>query len=317
MVFETKKINIETLGEYLKAVRAAFKLKLKEVSEATGVNPRLLETLEEGKMQGLPADVYVVGALTKLAKFYNLNEDELLLQYKKERLIASHITGKSSPAVMQIANFWKQLVITPKVLFLLGAGLFIFFTVLYLFWQVSAINRSPDLEIISPKNQEIIKSLSVKVAGQTDRGAAVSVNGQGIFVDNQGKFSTNLSLVPGVQEINVLAKNRFGKESKKNVRVIIESPTNSESKLLKVELKFLGNAVLKFSKDNEAALEKTFTANENLVLEAKEKVEIISLSDGGAVSATVNGQSVGVLAKSGVALSGITFSSETSGSQER
>ncbi|MBL8029721.1 MAG: helix-turn-helix domain-containing protein [Candidatus Doudnabacteria bacterium] len=313
MEFETKKINSETLGEYLKAVRQAFRLTIPDVAEATGVNSKLVTVLEEGKMQNLPADVYVIGALNKLAKFYNLSESELQFQYKKERSIARHITGKTNPAVMQITNFWKQLVITPKVLLLLGAGLFVAFTVIYLLWQVSAINRSPDLEIISPKNEEVVKSLSVKVVGQTDRGASVLVNGQEIFVDNQGKFSNMLSLVPGVQEITVLSKNRFGKESKKAVKVIIENSSELQNNQVKLELRFSSAVNIKYVKDSDQAVERDFNAEENLVIEAKEKIEIISVGDGGAVQGVLNGQPLGPLGKKGEPLTKVTFYKESGG----
>ena len=85
MVFQKKKVQLETLSEYLQEVRRKLKLSLKEVSTLTTISLKFLEALEEGKFNWLPSDVYVYGFLKKLARLYSLDENVLIAQFKKER----------------------------------------------------------------------------------------------------------------------------------------------------------------------------------------------------------------------------------------
>ena len=47
MIFEKKKIQIETLGEYLREVRGNLQLSLEEVAKKTNIKPAFLKGLEQ------------------------------------------------------------------------------------------------------------------------------------------------------------------------------------------------------------------------------------------------------------------------------
>ena len=310
MVFETKKVQVETLGEYLKAARQAFNLSLKQVSESAKVNLKWLAALEAGKLENLPADVYITGVLKQLAQFYRLDESALILQYQKERKIAVQITKSKNPVSGRLGAFWRKLIITPKIMALVLTGLFVFLTLAYLVWQVLAINRAPSLKILSPQDQAILKDLSVEVSGQTDPGITVSVNGQEIFVDNQGGFKTTLGLSLGPQEILVVAKNRFDKQTSKSVKVFVQPQGQAASAKVQLNLNFSGDVLLSYSLDSGALQEKTAKAGEKLDLAADGLISL-TVSDGGAVSANLNGQDLGPLGKPGEELKGLTFSPQS------
>lgn len=310
MVFETKKVQVETLGEYLKAARQAFNLSLKQVSESAKVNLKWLAALEAGKLENLPADVYITGVLKQLAQFYRLDESALILQYQKERRIAVQITKSENPVSGRLGAFWRKLIITPKIMALVLTGLFVFLTLAYLVWQVLAINRAPSLKILSPQDQAILKDLSVEVSGQTDPGITVSVNGQEIFVDNQGGFKTTLGLSLGPQEILVVAKNRFDKQTSKSVKVFVQPQGQAASAKVQLNLNFTGDVLLSYSLDSGALQEKTAKAGEKLDLAADGLISL-TVSDGGAVSANLNGQDLGPLGKPGEELKGLTFSPQS------
>lgn len=301
---------METLGEYLKTARQAFDLSLKQVSESAEVNLKWLAALEAGKLENLPADVYITGVLKQLARFYRLDESALILQYQKERKIAVQITKSKNPVSGRLGAFWRKLIITPKIMALVLTGLFVFLTLAYLVWQVLAINRAPNLKILSPQDQAILKNLSVEVSGQTDPGITVSVNGQEIFVDNQGGFKTTLGLSLGPQEILVVAKNRFDKQTDKSVKVFVQPQGQAASAKVQLNLNFTGDVLLSYSLDGGALQEKTVKAGEKLELAADGLVSL-TVSDGGAVRANLNGQDLGPLGKPGEELKGLTFSPQS------
>jgi cytoskeletal protein RodZ len=88
--FETKKLSMETLGEYLLEVRNQFGFTLEEVSQKTGIYEKFIYYIETGKYHLLPPGVYVLGFLKKLAQIYDISAYALQEQYRKERGIVEH-----------------------------------------------------------------------------------------------------------------------------------------------------------------------------------------------------------------------------------
>ena len=56
-------------------------LSLEAVSKVTKIQPRILERLEAGKLEGLPAEVFVRGFVRSVARCVGLDEDEALRRY--------------------------------------------------------------------------------------------------------------------------------------------------------------------------------------------------------------------------------------------
>ena len=70
-----------SLALWLRAGRAQRGLTLEDVSRVTKIQTRILERLESGKPDGLPADVFVRGFVRSYAKCVGLDEDEALRRY--------------------------------------------------------------------------------------------------------------------------------------------------------------------------------------------------------------------------------------------
>jgi cytoskeletal protein RodZ len=221
MIFERKKIQSETLGEYLLAIRSSLQLTQNEVVKKTGIQFKFLQSLEKGDFSILPADVYVFGFLKKLASLYTIDPLGLIEQYKKEKGIQKQLTAASgilNPGWEKSA--FRKLVITPKIL-TIGIGvIFVVLSVSYIVWQVWSINRTPNLRIFEPTNNEVIKSSFVQIRGQTDPGISISVNNQSLFVDSKGGFQAQLSLSPGPESIMVMAQNSFGKSVSQTINLV-------------------------------------------------------------------------------------------------
>ncbi|HEY5936729.1 MAG TPA: helix-turn-helix transcriptional regulator, partial [Kofleriaceae bacterium] len=70
-----------TLALWLRAGRAQRGMSLEDVARITKIQVRILERLEAGKPDGLPADVFVRGFVRSFAKCVGLGEDEALKRY--------------------------------------------------------------------------------------------------------------------------------------------------------------------------------------------------------------------------------------------
>jgi cytoskeletal protein RodZ len=70
-----------SLALWLRAGRVQRKLSLDDVARVTKIQPRILEKLEAGSADGLPADVFVRGFVRSVARCVGLDEQEALERY--------------------------------------------------------------------------------------------------------------------------------------------------------------------------------------------------------------------------------------------
>jgi hypothetical protein len=71
----------EGLAMWLRSGRANKKLSLEDVAKITKIQPRILEKLERGELDGLPAEVFVKGFVRSFAKCVGLDEQEAIVRY--------------------------------------------------------------------------------------------------------------------------------------------------------------------------------------------------------------------------------------------
>ena len=70
-----------TLALWLRAGRSQRGMSLEDVAKVTKIQPRILERLEAGRPDGLPADVFVRGFVRSFARCVGLDEEEALRRY--------------------------------------------------------------------------------------------------------------------------------------------------------------------------------------------------------------------------------------------
>ncbi len=78
------------------------------------------------------------------------------------------------------------------------------------------------LDLSGPKDQAVVATPSLQVAGRTTADAVVTVNGQVVDVDETGAFSTTVSLEKGPNVIEVNASD-FQGNNQSEVRTVIYS----------------------------------------------------------------------------------------------
>lgn len=83
-------------------------------------------------------------------------------------------------------------------------------------------NVAPELSINQPnEGQNFYGALkrNISVIGKTESGASVSVNGRLAYVNQDGDFSTNINLDKGENRIKVVALDKAGNETVKELKV--------------------------------------------------------------------------------------------------
>lgn len=308
-IFETKKVNIDTLPEYLREVRQHQAYGLKHVSKITNISEKFLEYLEEGYYHKLPADVYVYGFLKKISELYRLDYSVLLEQYKKERGIHDRI-NKARPD----RSFNRSKInINPKTLGFALLAVFIVFVLSYLFYQVNAINKPPSIEITSPSNGARIASSSLVIQGRTEIGASLSIEGKSVLVDSLGNFKQPVSIGPGEKVLTFVAVNNFGKQATKQLLIIgdfenkeAEVPQSQQFSLNMLLTVEPNSTWISVKIDEGVEQEEALIAGSTKTYNAKSKI-VISTGDAGSTRVRLNGKDFGKLGRDGEVLKDIVF----------
>lgn len=226
--FVKKNVGTFTLGERLSKIRSERRISLGEISKSARIQSKYLEYLENGEYEKLPADVYVKGFLRSYAQYLGMDENYLIKSFEREKEIYNNIRKEDPQKKFFKPLKFSSLVITPKiivatvVIFFVGLGFF------YLYRELSMFVSSPRLVISEPQNNFVTEENIITVEGITEKDAKIFINDQQIVVDENGKFSENVVVQPGLNKITVKAVNRFDKNSEKVI--VGESKVQNESR---------------------------------------------------------------------------------------
>lgn len=281
--FTRKRVQSLTLGEKLKKLRGDYHMSLQEVSRSTRIQVKYLEYLENGEYDKLPADVYVRGFLRSYARYLNIDEQVFIKLYERERNIQENL-GRDTKPVFEKKSFSPfSLVITPRALVLCLIVLLVGGAFFYLYKEFKSFAAVPRLVISEPQSGAVVDTSEITVRGKTDKGAQVTINGQAVFVGNEGEFSDTLILQPGMNAVTVTAVNRFDKEKSETFSIeahyaVTQAPVPSsvedsfhvEVSAKSAEVKLIVQA------DNQEVFNGVLAANETKIFEAKESLSVMS-----------------------------------------
>lgn len=225
--FTTKKVEGScTLSEKLIEIRTASNIDLDALSDKTKISKKYLIYLEEGKLDKLPAEIYVKGFLKKLADFYKIDVRNFLRLYKKEENIRQNIDKSKYPPFN--LHHSPTFIITPRTVTFLAVGIILISFLGFFSYQISAIFRGPELLIDSPLDETVADSTPVLVSGSVkDLDAAVFINGEAISLKS-GKISEEISLTSGLNIIKISAINRFKKSTEVIRKVILKAAEKNQ-----------------------------------------------------------------------------------------
>lgn len=217
--FKRTKVKSLTLGEKIRNIRSNKRASLADVSRNTRIQIEYLEYLEQGVYDKLPADVYVRGFLKSFAEYLNVDEQDLIKSFKKEKSIQRNIKGDEDkdniPKKINLSNFS----INPKIISLVLIILLFAGMSFYLYKKLDNFVSTPELIILNPDANATVYDSQVVVNGRTDEGNEVFINNHQVLVDENGTFKENLILRSGINMITVRSINRFNKEAIRELSV--------------------------------------------------------------------------------------------------
>ena len=191
---------------------------VKKLSEATGIHEHHLKLFLEGELSKLPPAPYVRGYLTKIAQALDLDRDHLFRVYKNEvdnKKTSSGPTDRLPDNRFAIKSRGKTFIFSA----ILASAV-----VVYLIWNANKLIGAPYLAVIRPSEEAVTTSQSsVTIEGKTDFSNKLTINGEQIYLEKDGRFQKEYDLQEGLNNFEIIAKKFLGREIKVIKKVIMET----------------------------------------------------------------------------------------------
>lgn len=310
----------ETLGEKLKSIRLNLKFTYDEIEKRTKIRKKYIKAIEENNYDALPQDVYARGFLKNYSKVLNIPQDKVLAWYEKERGIAENIKQVDKRRDTKIKKN-PRVIITPKILLFLSIFLISLAVGGYILYEVFLFSSPPKLELYSPEDNITISKSFVDIAGKTDPGTEIYINGQQVNISDDGDFKVNVSIGQnGVNKITILAKNPKNDKTKEITRNIIAdipevniTDNNSEENAgnLNLTLEILSKtSLIEVRADGKDVFEGIMLPGTSKSFEAS-SVFILSTSNAGSTKIIFNNKDLGTLGGEGESIKDLKLDKDT------
>jgi len=197
------------VSDILREERERQGYSLSDIQKALKIRKEFLVAIEEGRLHDLPSESYALGFVKNYAAFLGLDRTIVSAFFRREYKREDRI---NPPVYQSKSSKYRK-----KPLFHVGnIGVIVvsLWIAAYIVFQYGSLLFNPKLEVISPKEGEVISNSIISVSGVTDQYATVTIDGQQAFVGLDGSFKKSIYVFPGEKEIEVIARSRFGKETK-------------------------------------------------------------------------------------------------------
>lgn len=197
------------IGQRLQNERIKKGLSIEDVAKATKIRASFLQALEKGDYKHLPSSAYIQGFIKIYAEFLNLPIKETMALFRREfneREFLDVLPESFTTSPQPLHGFrlgQTTIFIALALLFICG----------FIFYQYRAAFFDPQLSVINPKENAVISSPIVTVAGQTEQNTTTTIDDTPVFIDKNGSFSKDVPLLAGSNTITVKTVNNFGRKS--------------------------------------------------------------------------------------------------------
>ncbi len=208
------------LGEKFKKTREEKNFDKKTFLHLTQIPEKYLLAIEEGTYDLLPkAKAHRLAYIRSIAKVLEMPVAECIVQFEKEAGLnnadlAHPLRNIRLFPFASISIFLRNLTVGGLVVLFAG----------YLVWQVKGVLQPPYLAVFTPAEGNVVSTPRTNIQGETEKESRLTVNGQDIMVNEQGKFSTEIDLGGGVNTIQISATKKHGKTTTIVRHVVVRLP---------------------------------------------------------------------------------------------
>lgn len=210
---------MKKIGQLLKEAREAKQYSLIKLENITKIKLSFIELIEKEEWDKLPAFPTVLGFVKNIAAALGVDEKMAVAVLKRD-YPPKKLNINPKPDIS------SKFLWSPKITFIIGVSAIVVLFFGYLIFQYVRFISPPKLNVESPKQGQTISGNSVLVFGSTDTDSKLMINNQPVLIDDDGKFSVTLNMVPETKEIDIIATSRSGKmtEVKRNITWTTSKP---------------------------------------------------------------------------------------------
>ncbi len=214
--------NLEPHSDLKSLMNEALELRNvnhEKLAQLTGISERYIWAIQNVEVEKLPPSPYVRGYIKKIAEVLHLNHDEIWELYKKE--LTRGTSGKYDTLPK---NRFAIRHLSRKQMFAATLG-FIF--IAYLLINANRLLGKPDLRITFPESP-VFTTLESRIAliGNLDQKDKLTINGEEIFISQDGAFFKEYDLQPGLNVYEFKAERFLGREVSLTRQILYQPGTN-------------------------------------------------------------------------------------------
>ena len=208
--FTKKQIGGRSLGERLRIAREAAHIDIRTLALRTRIQEKYLFALENQGYATLPDPLYQRMFLRSIAAVLGVEPALFLEQHTLEvdQCFTAHRERERPP--QGTSRF--ALLVGPRVLSVIFVSIAAFVGLGVLGLEIHHIIAPPSVELVKPSDGEVSAQASVTIAGKTEQGAELRINGDMVYLNPEGAFEEAINLHRGVNVIKISAKKTHSDE---------------------------------------------------------------------------------------------------------
>ncbi len=192
-----------TLGNFLRQQREAAGKSIAVLAGEAHVQEKHLRAFEEDMPAQLPDFLYQQFFLRSIARVLHVHPEELLALHASAQ---EQVIGLRTNTLPQARALRRSFMVAPRVVSaVLVAGSAIL-ALGVLGWEIHGMTALPSLALSTPADGSLSAIPTVSVAGLTERGTELRINGELVYLNADGKFSEAVNLHRGLNIIKIAAK---------------------------------------------------------------------------------------------------------------
>jgi len=206
----------------LKEAREAADMTIEQVSLDTKIDKRYIKALEECHFEELPeAKVYRKNFIKLYLRAIGINPTSFVKQYtiEEEGGEKTEQNTQHLPTARLRTYHFRNI---PFVLRTSILACVVLLLVGYLALQVKHIVEPPTLVLFTPEHGEVTKEKTIIIKGQTEPEVQITINGNTVVNDDEGIFEESIDLTAGVNEIQIAANKKYGKQTQETRHVVLQ-----------------------------------------------------------------------------------------------
>lgn len=209
------------VGNALRSEREKRGLSRAAIATKTKIPASFIAQVEDTHPALMPQTAYSAIYLKAYCAFLEFDAAEMLRVFKSIAAHPDRLKDEQQRHPTKSISEWK-LIAAPTLLRNLIVGAAVVGLLTYLTMQLMKIVQPPAIDVASPADGVIVTGQEVKIEGKTEREVDLRINGEPVFLNENGAFSDTLTLQDGMNVITIVGKKKYGQPQTLTRHVIVE-----------------------------------------------------------------------------------------------